>query len=254
MTACRVSRPSPRRPCRLPAIALLSAPACLAPRVAFAEAPLRYELREELTGVLLPGHRDAVAGKCATGTGAAPAAAYAGEVGVGMGLGAGLGMRAFYQDARARSNASEWSWWGLRLGAGLDANLLYAKVPANPSKRLCLDVERTGSDVQYQDSSVLLVQVPLLLGAEVGLGNPSGASWEGVVLGWAWAPTLTVVKPWIAPADFEVSCLGTELTLDFGATRGVGAHEGKRVAVFLLLPVLDGAPTVLTLSFGAAWY
>ncbi len=227
---------------------------------AFADAVVRYEVREEVTAALLPAHDYGVTGMCATGTGLAPASDFAqGGSGRGEGFGAGVGGRIFYRDADMAAPRQGSTWWGLRLGAGLDLNLLYAKVATgipDMSGKLCARVRSDGAGVQYAGSSVLLAQIPILFGAELGVGSSAeDASWHGMVLGAAWAPALSYFQPWAGTAALSASYLGTELTLDFAIVRnGAARAAGKRAAVFLLLPVREEGPLVLTLSFGAVWY
>jgi hypothetical protein len=228
----------------------------LTPAISFAGGGIHYEVREEAVGVLIPSHRDAVSGDCATGTGDGPAAEYVhGGTGSGWGLGAGLGGRAYYQDPSAHANPREPIWWDLRLGAGLDVDLLYAKVPTITQGKLCALVAQAGADVRYEDSSVLLVQVPAVVGAEMGLRTRDDATWHGIVLGWAWTPALTILKPWVTDGYVGASLLGTELSLDLAMARGVAAQEAiKRLAVFLVLPMTEDGPATMTLSFAGVWY
>jgi hypothetical protein len=147
----------------------------------------------------------------------------------------------------------------MRVGAGLDLDLLYAKVPTgigSMAGKLCARVRSDGANVQYEGSSVLLLQVPIFFGAELGLGSTDeNATWHGIVLGAAWAPALTYFKPWSTEGDLNASYLGAELTIDFATVHpGPTREAGKRAAVFLVLPVRDDGPVVLTLSFGAVWY
>jgi hypothetical protein len=228
----------------------------LAPGISFAQDVVHYEVREETTGVLIPSHRDAVSGDCATGTGDVPASSYVhGGAGSGWGLGAGLGGRAYYHDPSAHPDPREPMWWGLRVGAGLDVDLLYAKVPTITQGKLCALVARAGADVRYEGSSVLLVQIPAVVGAEMGLRTRDDAAWHGIVLGWAWTPALTILKPWVTDGYVGASLLGTELSLDFAMARGVAAQEAiKRLAVFLVLPMSEDGLASMTLSFAGVWY
>jgi hypothetical protein len=227
-----------------------------------AEGNIRYEVREEISGAIFPSHNYPVTGMCATGTGLAPASIFAqGGSGRGEGLGAGVGGRIFYQDAATPRPSPEGgsTWWGMRVGAGLDLDLLYGKVPtgiSDMSGKLCARVKSDGADVQYAGSSVLLLQMPIIFGAQLGLGaSDESANWHGIVLGAAWAPGLTYIKPWGTGGDLNASYLGTELTVDFATIHaGPSREPGKRAAVFLLLPVRDDGPVVLTFSFGAVWY
>jgi hypothetical protein len=231
----------------------------VAPKAAHAEGDVTYDVRQQVTGVLLPSRDFAVTGSCATGTGLAPASVYApGGSGRGSGLGVGIGGRVAYQDATSAPQGRSASWWGFRVGAGLDIALLYAKVPTgipDMTGKLCARVKSDGAEVQYAGSSVLLLQIPVFVGAMLGLGTGAEKEiWRGIVLGAAWAPTLTYLKPWVATDSLDASFLGMELTLDFATVRRDSGHEaGKRAALFLLLPARQNGPAVLTLSFGAVW-
>jgi hypothetical protein len=226
---------------------------------ASADGALQYEVREQVVTALLPMHSFGVTGSCATGTGLAPASSFAqGGTGRGQGVGAGVGGRAFYRDAPRPAPGNNSTWWGLRAGGGLDLDLLYAKVPLGipaVSGQLCQRLKTDGAQVQYGDSSVLLVQIPATIGGELGLGSTDDtATWHGIVLGAAWAPTLTVLQPWITGGDVSASYLGTELTVDFASIDATGARfASKRLAAMLVLPVREAGPLVLTLSFGAVW-
>lgn len=103
---------------------------------------------------------------------------------------------------------------------------------------------------------MLLAQIPIFLGGELGLGSDGeNASWHGVILGAAWAPAVNYLKPWVSSGTLHASYLGAELTLDFATLhQGPSRRRGKRAALFFLLPVQDDGPVILTLSFGAVWY
>jgi hypothetical protein len=204
--------------------------------------------------VLLPIHDYAVTGSCATGTGLASASTYApGSSGRGWGLGAGIGGRIGYQRPAVPPAAHD-TWWGLRAGAGLDLDILYARVPTgipDMTGALCARVKTDGAAVEYKGSSLLLAQATAFVGAELGLGKTGdSAAWRGVILGAAWAPAVNYLQPWVASGDFDASYLGTELTVDFVAWHpGPAPQEpGKRIALSMLFPV------IFTASFGAVWY
>jgi hypothetical protein len=220
-----------------------------------------YEIREQVTAVVLPGHDYDVTGKCATGTGLAPASVFApGASGRGWGLGAGVGGRLGYQRPARPPNHDGSTWWGFRGGGGLDLAFFYGNVPtgiADMSGMLCERVKANGAQVEYKASSVLLVQASLFAGAELGLGTAGAdGSWRGVVLGAALAPAINFLQPWVTRGDFDGSYLGTELTLDFASW-----HPGpepqdpaKRISLFILLPPQHNGPVIFTLGFGAVWY
>jgi hypothetical protein len=230
-----------------------------APSGARADGTITYAARWQVTGVVLPRHDYAVTGSCATGTGLAPASLYAsGGSGGGFGFGAGIGGRIGYAYASPPSQRGT-SFWGFRAGAGLDLDILFAKVAtgiADMTGKLCARVKSDGAEVDYKGSSLLLTQIPFFLGGELGLGHPSdGGGWHGVVLGAAWAPSVTYLKPWVTDGNLSASYLGTELTVDFvDAHGGTSRDVSQRVALFLLFPVIDHAPAVITVSFGAVWH
>jgi hypothetical protein len=232
----------------------------LASRDACADDVITYEVRQQVTGALLPSHDYGVTGLCATGSGLVPASIYAhGGSGRGEGLGFGIGGRAAFEHMDLAPGGSS-SWWGFRAALGLDLDLLYARVDtgiADMSGKLCARVKSDGAEVQYRGSSVLFLQMPAFVGAEMAFGRVTDdpeAGWRGVVLAAGWAPAMTFVKPWVAHADFDPSFLGTEVTLDFATfSHGAAIQDRKRAAVFLLLPPQDRGPVIITLSFGAVW-
>lgn len=227
--------------------------------VAHAQGSVSYEVRQQVAGVILPTHDYDVSGTCATGTGVAPVSVYAqGGSGGGAGLGAGVGGRIGYQYAAGARRERGLTWWGFRAGSGVDFNLLYARVPtgiADMSGKLCARVKADGTEVHYQGSSVLLMQIPFFLGAELGLPTErDNAGRHGIVLGAAWAPAISYIAPWVGSGDLSASYLGAELTLDFATVHpGTTQESRKRVALFILLPAQDNGPVIMTLGFGAVW-
>jgi hypothetical protein len=241
----------------LPAVAGV---ASLAPPDARAQDAVSYEVREELSGALLPVHDYDVHGMCATGTGVAPASIYAqGGSGRGEGLGPGLGGRLIYEHAARPLGEAGSTWWGFRMALGMDLDFLYARVDTgipDMSGKLCARVKSDGAEVQYRGSSVLFLQFPAFVGAEMALRSTvdEDGSGHAVLVAAGWAPAMTYIKPWIASSSFDASFLGTELTLDFATWRqGFDQQQRKRAAIFLLLPPEDHGTVVITLSFGAVW-
>lgn len=224
------------------------------------QASIVYEVREQIEGALLPAHDYAVTGQCATGTGLAAASTYAqGSSGRGAGLGAGVGGRAGYLVALNPPTPGRSTWWGLRFAAGLDLGLLYARVDTGiPSGngQLCERLAGNGLSVQYQGSTVLLAQISLSVGAQLGLGESTASDgWHGVLLGAAIVPAFTYVKPWVADSSADASILGIELSLDFATmANGTAQESGKRLSLFLLLPPEDRGAMVTTLGFGIVWF
>jgi hypothetical protein len=242
------------------AVLVVALGGALTARSARADGTVAYEVREEVTGALLSDDHFDVKGMCSTGSGLAPAAIYAqGGDGRGAGFGGGVGGRVGYQWPASPPPGHGLRWWGLRAGGGVDLNLMYANVAtgiADASGSLCARLKSDGAAVRYKESSLLMVQMPGYLGAELGLGTNGGdGSWSGIVVGAAWAPAITYIKPWVADGELDVSYLGTELTLDF-VTMHEGALEeaGKRIALFFLLPAREQGPVIMTISLGALWY
>jgi hypothetical protein len=229
-------------------------------RPARCDESVTYDFRQQVTAVLMPSHDYAVTGQCATGTGSAAASIYAnGGSGRGSGVGIGVGMRFGYHYVPNPPTQPRATWWAFRAGTGLDLGFLYAKVDTgitDVSGQLCARVKSDGAQVQYKGSSVLLAQALVFAGGELGIttGGKEGDE-RGIVLGAAWSPALTYLQPWATSGDVNASFLGLELTLDFVTLREVSTpHADKRVAVFILLPIQDKGPAILTLSFGAVWF
>lgn len=221
-----------------------------------------YEIRAELTAVVLPNKTFTLAGVCATGTGIAPAAMYGRTVtDRGYGFGGGLGGRASYMYLSPLEPASSSSWWSLRVGAGLDLALLYSRAPTGVPEangELCSQVARSSREVASASRPVLLTRIPFTVGGHLGLGKLADVLvWRGVALGAAWSPSYVHVGSWTGSGSGSFHPLGLELTLDFTtlhavpATRRPEAHS--RLALFIAAPSKDG-PSVWTLSFGAVWY
>jgi hypothetical protein len=221
---------------------------------------LVYEVREQLDGALMPTHDYAVTGLCATGTGVAPASVYAqGGPGRGFGFGAGLGARISYLVAVSPPAVGRSTWWGVRASAGLDLGLLYARVDTglpDVSGQLCERLKDDGVAVQYRGSTVLMTQLTVGVGAQVGIGEDTAADgWHGIVLGAALVPSATYLQPWVTAGSVDGSFLGTELTLDFATmANGTAQESAKRISLFVSLPTQDGGPLFTTLSFGIVWF
>jgi hypothetical protein len=232
----------------------------LGPNVARADGNVSFELREQVAGVMLPRHHYDVTGSCATGTGLAPAAVYASPVGArGNAFGAGVGGRIGYRLATTPQGEGTSTWWGFRMAAGLDLDLLYGHVDTGTedvSGMLCARIKSDGVQPAFQGSSVVLTQASAFLGGEVGLGKlGEESSWHGVVVGAGLAPAVGIFKPWVSGGDVAGGLLGLELSVDFATlVPGTARLTSKRIAVFLLLPSNDDAPVVVTASFGLVFY
>jgi hypothetical protein len=219
-----------------------------------------YEVREQVTFALLPTHDYGVSGQCITDTGTERASIYAqGGSGRGTAMGIGLGGRIGLTHVLTPPEERTPTWWGLRVGAGLDLGLLYGNVDTgipDATGSLCARLKNDGVAVGYQGSTVFVGQLSVLFGAQMGLGSESDdGAWKGVVLGAAWAPAVTWFKPWVAEGDVAGSLLGTELTVDFATiAKGEQRESGKRLSLFVMLPTQDHGPVVVTGSFGVVWY
>jgi hypothetical protein len=171
-------------------------------------------------------------------------------------MGVGVGGRIGYHYATPISGRGA-TWWGFRVGGGLDLELLYARVATgipDTTGKLCARVKADGAEVQYRATSMVLGQLPLHLGLELGLGTGADGT-RGVVLGAAWTPTFSYIKPWVADGDLRASVLGAELSVDLTTVHeSLPKQTGYRFAFFLLLPGQDRSPAVMTLSFGVFWY
>lgn len=124
-------------------------------------------------------------------------------------------------------------WLGPRAAVGLDVNVL---------------VESLAVANGFQQG--WLVQAPLALGVQVGLGDGEGAHFSGWVLGLDVQPSL------LFAALHDQVALGStlasfQLTADRVASDDDG-HRHLRGALWLDAPV-DGLPVIFGVSFGARW-
>jgi hypothetical protein len=153
------------------------------------------------------------------------------------------------------------SWWAVRATSGLDLGLLYGNLPIGVPAvvgDLCTDFQKQSHTVNRSDASILLFQIPLELGVHVGLGSfRDRATWRGFVLGAAWVPTLTYLKPSTGDGQGNLSLAGLELSLDLTTLDTKEERRPRqhyRFAAVVLPATQEGAPFVATMSFGAVWY
>lgn len=219
-----------------------------------------YELRIQTSALLEPVRSFSVEGTCGTGAGVVPASIYGQtaldrERGIGGGVGGRAGIMYF-----PRLGHKERAWWALRVNGGLDAQLFYMRLPSGIARmddELCSDVAKTAHEVEARAVPELLLQIPLALGAAVGLGGlVDPVTWRGIVLGAAWAPSFTHLGPWTTSGKTRFSPLGVELTFDFTTLQAVAKKPEPhlRMAATLTVPVLEGEALLGTLAFGWVWY
>lgn len=271
------STPPPSPPARSPPEApLLEAPPSIPVVLSGA---LTYEAHARLVGLVSADRSYPLTGYCATGSGVAPVSIYgqtatarAGGAGVGVGARVGYLFRSVPEIGRGSS------WWGLRAASGLDLDYLQLRSPAGippVAGALCERVQRWSHDVAYRAAPTLLAEVPLVLGVQAAFGGfEDGSTWRGVVLGIAWAPSLSLLFPSVADHGGSLRYLGAELTVDFasfelggssaGAVRAGGrssTRDGRpsreahlRVTASVSPAIDDDEPVIAKLGIGAVWY
>jgi len=222
---------------------------------------LAYEVRAHLVGIVSAARRYEPSGTCATGSGLAPVGVYGQSASARvLGSGLGVGARAAYVYRAAPSPSTRFPVWALRAGGGLDLDYAYVHMPTgvpDVTGELCSTFQRRALTVARESASMLVVQVPLQLGAQLGLGSfRSGPSWKGVVIGATWAPSFTHLEPSAGERTTDVRFFGTELTADL-VTLEDGAAPSQphwRFSLFLSPPSRRDEALILKLGAGAVWH
>lgn len=222
---------------------------------------LVYELRSQLVGIVSAPRRYEPRGSCATGSGLAPVDTYGKYASARvLGSGLGLGARAAYTYAARPSTEARFPVWALRAGAGLDIDFAYVHMPTGlpeVSGELCSAFQRRTLEVARESTSTLLVQVPIQLGGQIGVGGfHAGPSWEGVIIGAAWAPSLAHLEPSAGERSTELRLFGTELTVDLVSLEDQPGPPLPRWRFFVFLspPSRPHEALILKLGAGALWY
>lgn len=223
---------------------------------------MSFELRAIVVGAVLPRESFGLTGNCATGSGHAPASIY-GQTASDRARGAGVGAggRASYMYMSTLDPRSNSTWWGLRLGLGLDMQVLYTDAPTGIAPKdgeLCSAVSKTAHTVEHEGRPLLMATIPLHLGAHFAFGSFEDWSWRGFVLGAAWAPSSIHVGLLTDSGSSHFNYLGFELTLDV-TTLHAQIPRGRpsahtRLTAFISIPQDPAHPLVGTLGIGAAWY
>lgn len=224
---------------------------------------LAYELRGHVVGILSAPKTYELSGTCLTGTGTAPVSIYGQKASArAYGAGVGLGLRGGYLYMPSPDPSARFPVWALRAGAGIDIDYVYAQVPLGMSEvsgELCTTVQKRSHPVNTESGSMLLLQFPLQLGGHIGIGRfHDGSTFRGIVVGAAWAPSLTHFEPPAGARSTELRWLGAEMTLDFVDLEAQAATTNRpavfRISASLTPPSRRGEPLVFTLGLGAAWY
>lgn len=220
-----------------------------------------YELRTHVVGIVSAPQRYEPKGRCTTGSGIASVDIYGKHANARMlGPGLGLGARAAYTYAAPPSAETRFPVWALRAGAGLDLDFAYVHMPTGIPEvagELCSSFQRRTLQVTRESASILLAQLPIHLGGQIGFGRfRPGPSWDGVVIGAAWAPSLTHIEPSAGERRTELRLLGTELTVDLVTWKdGPGPSSPHwRFSVYLSPPSRRNEALILKVGAGAVWY
>lgn len=222
-----------------------------------------YEIRAQAVATVLGLRHFEAGGTCMTGHGLAPVSIYGhnGE-GHGFGAGVGLGARGGYLFLLAPKLDERSFLWGLRAGAGVDIDLLYLHSPTgipDASGELCQRVQASKPNLREESGSLLLLQIPLQLGAHLGFGSFQDAeTWSGAVVGVAFAPSLLHLEPSIGPRSTAFRWAGVEMTVDSvrleAAPRSAGDGAHLRFALFVAPPTKRSEALLFKLSAGLVWY
>jgi hypothetical protein len=173
---------------------------------------------------------------------------------VQWGIGGGVGVRASLLFAALPDPVTgSGSWFGFRLGAGLDGSVLYTRPPIG--FRYESDGDRK---VQRENKAFFYPTASIQIGPHVGFGQfRTPTIWRGVVLGVAYSPAI-VWNLEIGQTEFETdfNYAGFEATLDIAsleARQGVDRESQIRLFAFVL-PRIEEQPWLVSLGIGAVWY
>ncbi len=99
-----------------------------------------------------------------------------------------------------------------------------------------------------------MVNVPVTLGYQIGIGSYKGPDWTGAVLGIAYTPSLNVLMPYQFDKSAYFVPWGFEASVDIvKGMLSTGKQAFGKVFVYVLPPIKDSF-TVVSIGGGAAWY
>lgn len=177
------------------------------------------------------------------------------------GGGGGLGFHLGFLQLAIPEPAEGNTIWGLNFGTGLDLAAVAfgyrtesSNIVGQYSSTGNIPDRQTGGGTQW--SSAYVVQIPLLLGGQVGVGHfEAGRSWHGVTLGLDWRPTYTYAKPSSLDSISSYNYLGIGAHVDVGSLQGTAdTPEANFRFSAVYLPMIDNHATYASLGFGAVWY
>jgi hypothetical protein len=156
-------------------------------------------------------------------------------------------------------------WHALRFGTGADIAFGYwftseqAAEPIAPSAVPAPYTPPAGTvrTIHYQDGAWRtgwMLNVPVTVGYQLAVGTFKGPTWDGVVMGVAWTPSLNVLMPYQFEKATYFVPYGFEASVDI--VKGMMSKERDaygKVFVYVLPPIKDSF-TVISIGGGAAWY
>lgn len=216
-------------------------------------AIVSYEVRGQVTGIVGTSQTLDVTQPCVSGT---SVVTKRGSVegrsgGVGGGLGARIGVVGLSPPDGA-------TWLAFRAGTGFDASMTsFRTLTGGTFSGPCSD-RQAAAEPTFQTSSTTILSVPFGAGVLLGLGSGKDARWRGAVLGIAYVPSFTYIKPSEGEGTGRLSYLGFEATLDVttleAAIDKVAAAAHLRLFAFVVPPVKEDWPWVISAGGGAVWY
>lgn len=177
----------------------------------------------------------------------------------GGGGGGGLGARFALLHLRLDDPSTGRRWTSLRLGTGVDVDLLYAN-PALPSVTTTSTSAANHETTTKYSAEVWganwLVTVPLTLGAQVGLGSYRAGEWKGLALGLAWAPSWTLSKASGFSSTHTMNYAAFELSVDVldRPMLSKGRSWYGKVFGYVQPPIGEDKPLRVSVGGGIAWY
>lgn len=176
--------------------------------------------------------------------------------GIGGGIGAQVGL--MYLPLPEDPTVSSGIIPAFRLGAGFDTNFLWVRFPEGFE----WDTGPVGGrqrHVTYRDQGLWVANLIPHLGFLLGFGNYNDLNtWRGALVGLAWAPAVQYQLDMSKTPDegkFRFNWAGLELSADLASIKTDEESDAQiRFSIYVLLPIDDDHPGMLSATIGAFWY
>ena len=176
----------------------------------------------------------------------------------GGGGAGGFGLRIAYMHMFLPDPSSGAAWSALRIGTGVDAYLGRWFAPSPTTRAPSGSPENHETTTVYGAGSAQIgsiVNVPLTLGYQIGLGSFKGTEWRGMVLGLAYTPSLVLMNPPALGTTGYINLAAFEVSVDFlqKPMQSTGTAPYFRAFAWVHPPVRESI-TIVNVGVGLVWY